>query len=91
MRTSKTKSPKSLFCLKVAWLQLSSIAYVQTTQLESLCRISADTTYILITSDLVLAVAQLTFSLDSFEELQLAVYPYFSLLYNHTEMLGDFS
>ena len=80
MRTSKTKSPKSLFSLKVAWLQLSSIACVQTTQLESLCRIRADTTYILITSDLVLAVAQLTFSLDSFEELRLAVYPYFSLL-----------
>ena len=80
MRTSKTKSPKSLFSLKVAWLQLSSIVYVQTTQLESLCRIRADTTYILITSDLVLAVAQLTFSLDSFEELRLAVYPYFSLL-----------
>ena len=80
MRTSKTKSPKSLFSLKVAWLQLSSIAYVQTPQLESLCRIRADTTYILITSDLVLAVAQLTFSLDSFEELRLAVYPYFSLL-----------
>ena len=42
--------------------------YVLATQLESLCRISAGTTHLLITSDLVLAVAQLTFTFDSSEE-----------------------
>ena len=53
--------------MKVAWLQLSGIAYVLTIQLESLCLTSTGNTHILITSDLVLAVAQLTF--DYSEEL----------------------
>ena len=38
-------------------------------QLESLCRKITGTTDILITSDLVLAVGQLTFTFDSSEEL----------------------
>ena len=55
--------------MKVAWLQLSSIAYGLTIQLESSCRTSTGTKHILITSDLVLAVAQMTLTFDSSEEL----------------------
>ena len=55
--------------MKVAWLQLSSIVYILTTRLESLCRTSTGTKHILITSDLVLALAHLTFTIDSSEEL----------------------
>ena len=45
------------------------MAHVLTIQLESLCRTSTGTTHILITSDLVLAVAQLTFAFYSSKEL----------------------
>ena len=51
--------------MKVAWLQLSSKGYVFTIQLGSLCHTATGTTHILIISDLVIAVTQLTFTLDS--------------------------